>query len=34
MAPGFETMEALKQSKAAPEYWTRTGAKPQSQAAE
>jgi alkylhydroperoxidase family enzyme len=34
MAPGFETMAALKQSKAAPEYWTKTGAKPQSQAAE
>jgi alkylhydroperoxidase family enzyme len=34
MAPGFETMDALQKSKAAPDYWTRSGAKPQSQAAE
>jgi alkylhydroperoxidase family enzyme len=34
MAPGFETEEALKRSKAAPDYWTKTSPKPQSQAAE
>ena len=34
MAPGFETEEALKRSKAAAGYWTKTGAKPNTQAAE
>jgi alkylhydroperoxidase family enzyme len=34
MAPGFETEEALKQSKSAANYWTKTPAKPQSEAAE
>jgi alkylhydroperoxidase family enzyme len=34
MAPGFETEEALKTSKAAADYWTKTPAKPQSEAAE
>ncbi|MGH8733931.1 MAG: carboxymuconolactone decarboxylase family protein, partial [Burkholderiales bacterium] len=34
MAPGFETEEALKRSKQATDYWAKTGAKPQSQAAE
>ncbi len=34
MAPGFETEEALKRSKAAADYWTKSSAKPQSQAAE
>jgi hypothetical protein len=32
MAPGFETEEALKQSKQANEYWAK--AKPRAQAAE
>jgi alkylhydroperoxidase family enzyme len=32
MAPGFETEEALKRAKAAPDYWARK--KPQAQAAE
>jgi alkylhydroperoxidase family enzyme len=32
MAPGFETEEALKRAKAAPDYWARK--KPQPQAAE
>jgi hypothetical protein len=32
MAPGFETEEALKRSKAAPDYWAKK--KPQVQAAE
>jgi alkylhydroperoxidase family enzyme len=34
MAPGFETEDALKRSKAAADYWTKTPAKPQSEAAE
>jgi alkylhydroperoxidase family enzyme len=34
MAPGFETEEALKRSKAAPDYWAKKPAKPASQAAE
>jgi alkylhydroperoxidase family enzyme len=34
MAPGFETEDALKQSKSAADYWAKTGAKPQPQAAE
>ena len=34
MAPGFETADALTQSKAASDYWTKTPAKPQSEAAE
>ncbi len=34
MAPGFETEEALKRSKAAPDYWTKTSPKPTTQAAE
>jgi len=34
MAPGFESEESLKRSKAAADYWTRTPAKPQSEAAE
>jgi alkylhydroperoxidase family enzyme len=32
MAPGFETEDALKKSKAAPDYWAKK--KPQTQAAE
>ena len=32
MAPGFETEDALKRSKAAPDYWAKK--KPQAQAAE
>ena len=27
MAPGFETEEALKRSKAAPDYWAKSGPK-------
>ena len=34
MAPGFETEAALKQSKSAGDYWAKSGAKPQTQAAE
>ena len=34
MAPGFETEEALKRAKAAPDYWAKQAPKPQSQAAE
>jgi alkylhydroperoxidase family enzyme len=34
MAPGFETEEALKRSKAAPDYWARQAPKPQREAAE
>ena len=34
MAPGFETEEALKRSKAQPDYWAKQPAKPQTQAAE
>ena len=28
MAPGFETAEALRQSKQAEDYWAKTNAKP------
>ena len=34
MAPGFETDEALKRSKAAPDYWAKASHKAQSEAAE
>ena len=34
MAPGFETEEALRRSKDAADYWAKTGAKSQTQAAE
>ena len=34
MAPGFETMDALKASKAQADYWAKSRAQPQSQAAE
>jgi alkylhydroperoxidase family enzyme len=34
MAPGFETEEALKRSKSAPDYWARSKTKPTEQAAE
>jgi alkylhydroperoxidase family enzyme len=34
MAPGFETEEALKKSKAQPDYWAKSAPKPQTQAAE
>jgi len=34
MAPGFETEEALKQSKAQADYWAKKAPKPQTQAAE
>jgi len=34
MAPGFETEEALKRSKAAPDYWAKRSPKQQAQAAE
>jgi alkylhydroperoxidase family enzyme len=34
MAPGFETEDALKRSKQAPDYWARTRPGSQSQAAE
>lgn len=34
MAPGFETEEALRRSKAAPDYWARQAPKPHKQAAE
>ena len=34
MAPGFETEDALKQSKAAPDYWAKSAPKPNVQAAE
>ena len=34
MAPGFETEQALKQSKADPSYWAKKPAKPASEAAE
>jgi alkylhydroperoxidase family enzyme len=34
MAPGFETEEALRRSKAAPDYWARNTVKPAQQAAE
>ena len=34
MAPGFETEESLRRSKAAPDYWAKGSPKPQAQAAE
>ena len=34
MAPGFETAEALQESKARGDYWARSGARPASEAAE
>lgn len=34
MAPGFETMENLKKSKASPDYWAKKSAAPKSSAAE
>jgi hypothetical protein len=34
MAPGFETEEALKRSKAASDYWAKQAPKPQREAAE
>jgi len=34
MAPGFETMDALKASKAKTDYWAKKPAAPQTQAAE
>jgi hypothetical protein len=34
MAPGFETIDKLKQSKQAADYWAKVNAKPQTQAAE
>jgi alkylhydroperoxidase family enzyme len=34
MAPGFETEEALRRSKAAPDYWAKQPPKPQREAAE
>jgi alkylhydroperoxidase family enzyme len=34
MAPGFETMDALKASKAQADYWAKSRAKPQTEAAE
>src|SRR5215475_8560704 len=34
MAPGFETMDALKASKAQAAYWAKSRAKPQTEAAE
>ena len=34
MAPGFETEEALRNSKQAADYWARMNAKPSTQAAE
>jgi len=34
MAPGFETMDALKASKQQADYWAKNRAQPQSQAAE
>jgi alkylhydroperoxidase family enzyme len=34
MAPGFETMDKLAQSKQAADYWVKVNAKPQTQAAE
>ena len=34
MAPGFETEEALRRSKAAPDYWAKGAPKPHTQAAE
>ena len=34
MAPGFETEDALKQSKSEQDYWAKTRAKPSTQAAE
>jgi hypothetical protein len=34
MAPGFETAEALTQSKQADDYWARRDAKPATEAAE
>jgi alkylhydroperoxidase family enzyme len=34
MAPGFETEDALKRSKADPSYWAREDAKPPKEAAE
>ena len=34
MAPGFETEEALKQSKAAPDYWAKKAPKARTEAAE
>ena len=34
MAPGFESLDALKTSKAQADYWAKSRAQPQSQAAE
>ncbi|AMN38859.1 carboxymuconolactone decarboxylase family protein [Rhodoplanes sp. Z2-YC6860] len=34
MAPGFETEDALKKSKAQPDYWAKSTPKPQTAAAE
>ena len=34
MAPGFETADALKRTKSAPDYWAKKTPKPQTQAAE
>jgi alkylhydroperoxidase family enzyme len=34
MAPGFETEEALRRSKAAPDYWAKQAPKPRTEAAE
>jgi hypothetical protein len=34
MAPGFETLDALTRSKQAADYWAKSPAKSQSQAAE
>jgi hypothetical protein len=34
MAPGFETMDKLKASKAQDDYWAKSRAQPQTQAAE
>ena len=34
MAPGFETIDKLKESKQATDYWAKVNAKPQTQAAE
>ena len=34
MAPGFETEDALKRSKAQPDYWAKSAPKPQREAAE
>jgi hypothetical protein len=34
MAPGFETMDALKATKAQADYWAKKPAQPATQAAE